>query len=110
VAIRFVLARSGEQYSFFLKTLAQSRTLLVSEPFPSEAEARRGIDAVRANASFEGRYERCRAASGQSYFVLKGRKGEPLGRSEMYPSGHARNEGIVAVKAYAPMASVVEET
>jgi uncharacterized protein YegP (UPF0339 family) len=57
-----------------------------------------------------GTFELKDASAGQFMFNLKGRNGEPLGRSEMYTSAAARENGIASVKANAPRAVVKDTT
>ncbi len=48
--------------------------------------------------------------SGEPYFVLKATNGEVIGRSEMYSSASAMENGIESVKTNGPAAAVKDRT
>lgn len=71
--------------------------------------ARSGIESVKVNAPFDGRYER-RNAPGNYTFNLQAANGEVIGRSENYTTSSARETGIEAVKKDAPVSQVEDLT
>lgn len=95
------------QYYFNLKA-GNGEVILTSETYVSKAGAEGGIVSVRANAPVDSRYERKTAINGQKYFVLKAANNEPIGKSEMYSSAGAMENGIESVKTNAPAAPVVD--
>jgi uncharacterized protein YegP (UPF0339 family) len=105
----FELKASAGQFMFNLKA-GNGEPILTSERYTTKASAEGGIASVKVNASDNARYDRKTSASGQSYFVLKGKNGEPLGTSEMYSSVGARDGGIDAVKRGAPTAPTQDLT
>lgn len=110
MAGKFVLSKSnGGQFYFNLKA-GNGEIILTSETYTSKQGATNGIESVRANAPLDERYERKTASDGSPYFILKAANGETLGRSEMYSSTAARDNGIASVKANAPSASVEDLT
>ncbi|MEG7161068.1 YegP family protein, partial [Pseudomonas aeruginosa] len=46
----------------------------------------------------------------QYYFTLHANNGQVIGKSETYTTAQARDGGIAAVKAYGPIAPVVDLT
>ncbi len=105
---RFVLRQSGKQFLFNLKAAGNSEVILTSERYTTKQSALAGIEAVRANAELDERFD-CRVSSaGQPYFVLRASNNEVIGTSELYSSSSARDGGIAAVRANAPGA-VVED-
>lgn len=102
---QYVLLKSGEQFYFNLRA-ANNQVILTSERYTTKANARNGIDSVKANAPLDSRYEKKKSASGQHYFVLKASNGQTLGRSEMYTTEAGMESGIQSVKTNAPIATV----
>jgi len=78
--------------------------------YASKPSALQGADSVRANAPIDERYERATSASNQPYFNLKSSNGQVIGRSEMYSSVAAMENGIASVKTNAPDAPVFDLT
>jgi uncharacterized protein YegP (UPF0339 family) len=100
---------SAGQFMFNLKG-GNGEIIFTSENYVAKTGATYGIEAVRTNAPIDARYLKKISADKQHYFVLKGRNGEPLGRSEMYTSTAAMDNGITSVKANAPTATVKDHT
>lgn len=105
----YVLKRSGEQFMFNLKA-GNGEVVLTSERYAAKEGARNGIASVQTNSPRDERYERKTSTSGQPYFVLKAANGEIIGRSEMYSSTSAMENGIESVKRNGPTTDVREET
>jgi len=103
----FHLKASGSQYMFNLKA-GNHEVLLTSELYASRQNAQAGIASVQKNAPDNSRYQRKVAKDGSPYFVLVAANGEALGRSEMYSSTAAMENGIASVKANAPGAPTKE--
>ena len=73
-------------------------TVLASQTYSSRSGARRGVTSVQNHCGSDGCFERKTAKNGKAYFVLKARNGQVIGKSEMYNSTGARENGIKAVK------------
>ena len=58
------------------------------------------------NATFDLK----KSSNDQYYFVLVAPNGEPIARSEMYRSKQAAQNGIEAVRKYAPDAELDDQT
>jgi len=97
------------KYRFNLKA-GNNQVILSSEQYDTKASAQKGIESVRANAGDDARYERKVAKDKSPYFVLKAKNGEPIGKSEMYSSASALENGIASVKTNAKDAKVVDRT
>ena len=95
------------QYMFNLKA-RNGQIILTSEHYQQKASAENGIEAVRKSAADDFRFERKSAKSGQPFFVLKAANGQIVGRSEMYASGVAMENGIQSVMLNAIGARVVD--
>jgi uncharacterized protein len=106
---RFVItAAAGGRFMFNL-IAANNEVLFTSELYARRADALVGIGAVRENAANDRRYLRKEGAGAEPYyFVLRALNNEVLGRSEMYSSERARDDGIEAMKAAAPIARIYD--
>jgi uncharacterized protein YegP (UPF0339 family) len=103
---RFKISKgTRDEYTFNL-TAANGEKILASERYTTRASAEGGIQAVKANAEIEQRFERRVAKDEQLYFVLKAGNGEVVGVSETYTTGAAREQGIRAVQVNAGVAGV----
>ncbi|MFM1998476.1 MAG: hypothetical protein RL204_423 [Bacteroidota bacterium] len=101
--LRFVGANN--QYYFSL-VAPNGEKLLRSEGYVTAAARDNGIESVRVNSPFDSRYDRRTSVNGQYYFNLKAANGQVIGTSEMYVSAQGRDNGIEAVKRYAPTADL----
>jgi uncharacterized protein len=97
---------AGGTFMFNLKA-ANHETILTSETYSSKAAAENGIESVRKNGAADKNFERKTASNGSPYFVLKSAdNGQVLGRSEMYSSSGAMENGVKSVIANATGATV----
>ena len=103
---RFKISKDGSGQFTFNLTAANAEIILASERYTSKASAEGGIEAVRVNARSDERFERRVARDGLHYFVLKAVNGEVVGVGETYSSKARMEDGILAVRANAPIASV----
>ena len=81
------------QFMFNLKA-GNGEIILTSQTYKTKAAAEGGIAAVRANAPLDARYERRKATDGEHYFVLKAENDQVIGRSELYASASAVENGV----------------
>lgn len=105
----FELKASGTQYMFNLKS-GNHEVILTSERYTSKQGAQGGIASVKTNSPHDSRYQRKVATNGSPFFVLVAANGETLGRSELYSSTSAMENGISSVKANAPTAPTKDLT
>ena len=110
MAGKFVLKKSTNGQFYFNLKAGNGETILTGENYASKQGATNGIASTKQNAPLDERYERKTAADKSPYFTLKAANGEPLGRSEMYSSTAAMENGIASVKANAPGASTEDLT
>ncbi len=89
------------QFRFNLKA-GNGEIILSSESYGQKASALAGIDSVRTNGPSDAQYERKVSTSNEHYFVLKAQNGQVIGRSEMYSSASARDNGIASVQKNSP--------
>jgi uncharacterized protein YegP (UPF0339 family) len=108
MAGKFELNTSSNGKFFFNLKASNGQTILSSEMYDSKSGAENGIASVKKNAGDDARYERRNATNGDPFFVLKAGNGEVIGRSEMYKSPAAMENGIASVKTNAPDALIAE--
>lgn len=106
----YVLKKAANgQYMFNLKA-ANHEVILTSETYSSKAAAEGGIGSVQKNSPTDSNYERKTASNGAPYFVLKSpANGQIIGKSEMYSSTGAMENGVESVKKNGPSDDIREE-
>lgn len=106
----FELKRAkDEQYYFNLKA-GNGEVVLTSEMYKAKDSALNGIDSVRTNASLAERFEKKTSTNGKPYFVLKAANHQVIGKSEMYESDGACDNGIASVRSNAAGATLKDTT
>ncbi len=110
MAATFDLKQGGSgQFMFNLKA-GNGEVILTSELYKQKQSAIAGIDSVKANAGDDARYDRKTAKNGQPFFVLTATNGQIIGKSEMYSSVAAMENGIQSVKNNGPVATIEDNT
>lgn len=110
MAAKFDLKQSESgQFMFNLKA-GNGEVILTSELYAQKPSAIAGIESVRANAGDDTRYERKTANNGQAFFVLTATNGQIIGKSEMYSSASAMENGIRSVKENGPVAAIEDSS
>ncbi|MEO6065396.1 MAG: YegP family protein [Lysobacterales bacterium] len=100
---------AGAQFMFNLKA-GNHETILSSERYTTKAAAEGGIASVKTNAPNDASYQRKTAEDSSPYFVLVAGNGQTIGKSEMYSSTAAMDNGIKSVKTNAPSAATKDLT
>jgi uncharacterized protein YegP (UPF0339 family) len=102
------LQKNGE-YMFNLKA-SNGQVILTSEGYVNKAGCLNGIESVKKNAPLDERYERKESTNGKPFFNLKAGNNQVIGKSELYESVAARENGIESVKKNAPDATIDDQT
>jgi len=110
MAARFVLKKSSDGQFMFNLQAGNGEVILTSERYVGRSGAENGIRSVRENAPKDERYDRRESNAGEPYFVLKAANHEIIGRSEMYSSKSACENGIESVKRNGPVAEIDDRT
>ncbi|MBO7188649.1 MAG: YegP family protein [Tidjanibacter sp.] len=106
---KFVITkRTNGEFQFNLKA-GNGQVILTSEGYTTLAACKNGIESVKKNAVEDARFERKEAKNGAPFFNLKAGNGQIIGKSEMYSSQAACENGIASVMKNAPEAEVVED-
>ena len=110
MAGKFEIKLSTNGKPFFNLKAGNGQIILSSEIYESKSACENGIASIKKNAADEGRYDRRTSSKGDPYFVLKAGNGQEIGRSEMYSSATAMENGIASVMKNAPEAEVTDTT
>ena len=92
----YFIGKDG-QYYFNLRA-ENDKIILQSEGYVTKQGALNGIKSVQNHCTNDSNYVRKLAVDGSRYFVLRAGNNEPIGRSEMYNSRQAMENGIDSVK------------
>jgi uncharacterized protein YegP (UPF0339 family) len=98
MAAKYLIATSYNGKIHFALKAANGETILSSQLYASLDGAKQGIESVRVNGPLDERYQRLDSARGEPYFNLVAANGQVIGKSEMYSSVKARDNGIESVK------------
>ncbi|MEQ1515452.1 MAG: YegP family protein [Usitatibacteraceae bacterium] len=104
----YELKKSGATGYIFNLKAGNHEVILTSETYNSKDGAKTGIASVQTNSPKDDRYERKTAKDGSPYFVLTATNGQTIGKSEMYSSTSARDNGISSVKTNGPTSTIKE--
>jgi uncharacterized protein YegP (UPF0339 family) len=110
MAGKFEIKRAKDGQYFFNLKAGNGQVILSSELYAERRSAENGIESIRKNAPNDARYARRTSNSGKPFFALTATNGQDIGRSELYESEAARDNGIESVKKNAPDASVEDAT
>ena len=93
------------KYYFNLKA-KNGEVILTSQGYASRSGLQVGVESTKKNAVNMGSFEILKTITGAPYFVLKAGNGEVVGKSEMYSSKEAMQNGINSVSANAAEAEL----
>lgn len=97
------------KFHFNLKA-GNGQIILSSEMYESRGACENGIESVKKNSADNARFEKRTSEKGEPYFILKAGNNQEIGRSEMYTSDAACQNGIDSVATNAPTAEIVDTT
>lgn len=107
---KFVVSiRNNGEFQFNLKA-GNGQVILTSEGYTTKAACLNGIESVKKNSQDDKRFDRKESTNRKPFFNLTATNGQNIGRSEMYESVAARENGIESVKKNAPDADVDDQT
>ncbi len=104
------LKKSGTDRCMFNLKAGNHEVILTSEIYNSKQAADGGIASVQTNSPHDERYERKASTRNEPYFLLKASNGQTIGKSEMYSSVAAMENGIASVKTNGPTKTVKDNT
>ena len=107
---KFVVSiRNNGEFQFNLKA-GNGQVILTSEGYTTKAACLNGIESVKKNSQDDKRFDRKESTNGKPFFNLTATNGQNIGRSEMYESVAARENGIESVKKNSQDADVDDQT
>jgi len=110
MAGKFEIKQSANGKFHFNLKAGNGQIILSSEMYESKSACENGIESVKKNAADEKRFEKRESKNGDPYFIIKAGNGQEIGRSEMYSSDAACQNGIDSVAKNAPDAEIVDTT
>lgn len=110
MASSFVIEKNAAGKFRFNLRAGNNEIILSSELYEAKAGVDTGIASVRTNSQDDARFLRKTAKDGSPYFVLTATNGQTIGKSEMYSSAAAMENGIKSVAKNAPNAAVVDKS
>ncbi|NVK63870.1 MAG: YegP family protein [Flavobacteriales bacterium] len=105
---KFEIKSSGSDKWMFNLKAGNGQVILTSQSYSTKAGCNNGIESVRKNSQDDARFGRKTAKDGSPFFTLNATNGQIIGKSEMYNSTAAMENGIASVAKNAPDAEVVE--
>ena len=107
---KFVLKATASGQFMFNLLAGNNQVILTSETYKEKSAAKNGIASVQSNCGDDDRYERKLSSRGEPYFVLKAGNGQVIGKSEMYSSKAAMENGIASVKTNGSSTTIDDQT
>jgi hypothetical protein len=102
----FVISKTTNGKFHFVLKAGNSEVILSSQTDADVDSARTGVASVRENGPEDERFQRLASTRSEPYFNLVAASGQVIGRSEMYSSEGARDNGIESVKKNAADATL----
>ena len=106
MAARYVISKTTNGKFHFVLKAGNGEVILSSQMYADLDGATKGIASVKENGPQDERFQRLKSARGEPYFNLVAPNGQVVGKSEMYSSERARDNGIESVKRNAADAAV----
>ncbi|MFZ5956702.1 YegP family protein [Pseudomonas knackmussii] len=110
MAAKYHLKKASDGQFHFNLHASNGEVVISSELYKAKTSAIEGIESVRRNSQREGAFELKEASNGKHYFVLKATNGQVVGQSQMYGSRASAENGVAAVKRYAPDAGISDDS
>ncbi len=103
---KFELKKSANGQFYFNLKSSNGQIILSSEMYKAKASAMNGIDSIRRNCKEDKCFDRKKSTNGKPFFTLKAKNHQVIGKSQMYNSGKAMENGIASVKKNAKKAKL----
>jgi uncharacterized protein YegP (UPF0339 family) len=104
----YELKKSASGKQMFNLKAGNHEVILTSELYESKEAALNGVESVRKNGLLEGSFEKKLSANNQPFFVVKAANGQIIGKSELYTTEQARDNGIASVRRNCASEKIVE--
>lgn len=107
---KFEIKTGSSGKTIFNLKAGNGQVILTSQSYESKDGCKNGIESVRKNAKDDARFDRKTAKDGSPFFTLTSTNGQIIGKSEMYSSTDAMENGVASVKKNAPDAAVEDNS
>lgn len=107
---KFELKKSANGQFYFNLKSSNGQIVLSSEMYKAKASALNGIDSIQRNCKDDKCFARSKSTNGKPYFTLKAKNHQVIGKSQMYNSPKAMENGIASVKKNAKKSKIVDLT
>ena len=107
---KFEIKTTDSGKTMFNLKAGNGQVILTSQSYASMDGCKNGIESVKKNAQNDAQFERKTAKDGSPFFTLNATNGQVIGKSEMYSSKEAMENGIASVKKNAPDAEVEDNS
>lgn len=106
MAAKYVISKTANGRFHFVLKAGNGEVILSSQMYAELDGARKGVASVQENGPNDERFQRLDSVKGEPYFNLVAANAQVIGRSEMYSSERARDNGIESVKKNAAGAAI----
>lgn len=107
---KFEIKSTSSGRSLYVLKAGNGQVILVGKKYSSKDACKNAIESVKVNSQYEGRFKERIANDGRYYFVLKALNGQIIGKSEMYNTKSAMENGIWSVRKNAIDAEIIDNT
>ncbi len=104
----FIIYKSIKNKYYFILKAGNNQNIITSEMFQKKEECCDAIELTIQNSMDDNNYERRIAPNGSYYFKIRIVNGKVIGTSEKYANNINCENGIDAVKKYAPISSTID--
>ena len=110
MAAKYVISKTSNGKFHFVLKAGNGEVILSGQMHADLDGAKKAIAAAMESGPKDDRFQRADSQKGEPYFNLLGADGRILGRSEMYSSARARDNGIESVKKNAAGAATEDRS
>ena len=106
MAAKYVISKTSNGKFHFVLKAGNGEVILSSQMYVDLDGAKKGIASVKENGPKDAQFQKLSSTKGEPYFNLVAANAQVIGKSEMYSSERARDNGIESVKTNAAEAAV----
>lgn len=106
---KFIIKTGKDGQKYFNLKAGNGEVILSSEGYSGITGCKKGIASVQKNGTDKTKFEKKTAKNGKCFFVLHAANARVIGKSELYESEKARDNGIASVMKNAPTATTENE-
>jgi uncharacterized protein len=106
---KFIIKTGKDGQKYFNLKAGNGEVILSSEGYSNTTGCKKGIASVQKNGTDKSKFEKKTAKNSKCFFVLHAANARVIGKSELYESEKARDNGIASVMKNAPRATTENE-